>query len=148
MRSKSGFTLIEIILVIVVLGILMAVAIPRFNFNNKLAYTTAKKLADDLRFTRSLAINKGINHYLLLSPSSPYTQYAIFDSSTDPDTQIGETRTIPTGVNCTASTSTFQFNYLGACNSGVDGTVTLVGEGETSVVDITGFTGRAYAYVP
>jgi len=43
MRSKSGFTFIEIVLVLVITGILMAVALPRFNFGRNLARTTAKK---------------------------------------------------------------------------------------------------------
>lgn len=141
MRSKSGFTFIEIVLVLVITGILMAVALPRFNFGRNLARTTAKKITDDLRVTRSKAINEGAVYYLQLSSSSPYTEYAIYDSS---DTQVWETQVIPPEVTCTASTDIFQFNYLGACNDGVDGTITFVAEGQTHTVTITGFTGRAY----
>ena len=141
MRSKSGFTFIEVILVVVIAGILLAVALPRFNFGRNLARTTAKKITNDLRVTRSKAINEGAMYYLQLSPSSPYTEYGIYDSS---DNLVGETQVIPPEVTCTASTDVFQFNYLGACNSGVDGTITCVAEGQTHTITITGFTGRAY----
>ncbi len=143
MRSKSGFTFIEIVLVLVITGILMAVALPRFNFGRNLARTTAKKITNDLRVTRSKAINEGAVYYLQLSqlsPSSPYTEYGIYDSS---DTQVWETQVIPPEVTCTASTDTFHFNYLGACTDG-DETITFVAEGQTHIINITGFTGRAY----
>jgi len=140
-RSKPGFTFIELILTIVIMGIFLAIAIPRFSFGEKRAQTTAKKIASDLRVVRSLAINKGVVYYLQFYNTSPYTEYKIFDVLNN---QVGETRAIPTEVTCTASVSQFSFNYLGACNAGVDGTITLSDAKETHTINITGFTGRAY----
>jgi len=140
MRSKSGFTFIEIILVLVITGILMAVALPRFNFGRNLARTTAKTITDDLRVTRSKAINEGVIYYLQLTSASPYTGYEIYKSGeVDPI----YSKVIPPEVTCTASTDVFHFNYLGACTDG-DGTITFVAESQTHTVTITGFTGRAY----
>jgi len=151
MRSKSGYTFIEVLLVIVIIGIIAAVAMPRFNLGRNLAGTTAKKFTDDLRVARSLAINQGIRYYLQFQ--SPFTEYKIFDPSTDPDTQIGETRVVAPApeVTCTAvddeenNANIFQFNYLGACIGG-DYTITFVAEGQTYVVNIIGFTGRAHCW--
>ena len=141
MRSKPGFTLIEVVTIVAILGIVFLVAYPRFTDVKKLSRTTSRELVTNLRNTRSKAISTGNAHYLKLLPSSPYTEYKIFDNS---DTQVGETQQIPTGVVCTASTDTFLFNYLGSCNNGINGTITLVGEGVTCTVSIVGFTGRAF----
>jgi prepilin-type N-terminal cleavage/methylation domain-containing protein len=148
MRSKPGYTFVEVILAITLVGILSAIAIPRFYNNRKLSYTTARELISDLRTTRGLAISTGFIHYLRLgeididglfsTSSGPYTGYAIFDSLNN---QIGETRAIPDEVNCTASPNTFTFNYLGSCNS--NGTITLDGEGDERIINIVGITGRA-----
>jgi len=138
-KSKRGFTFVEVMVVVVILGIMAAVAIPRFSFNKKLSYTTAKEVVSNLRDARSLAINTGVRHYLELFPSSPYTEYKIFDDS---DTQVGETKAIPDDVTCTASSNTFSFSYLGECNGGISGTVTLAGEGETNYINVIGITGR------
>ena len=141
MRSKPGFTLIEVMTIIAILGVLFLVAYPRFTDVKKLSRTTSRELVADLRDTRSKAISTGNMHYLKLSPPEgpPYTEYGIFDST---NTQIGETQQIPSGVTCTATTDTFSFSYLGSCISGNE-TITLVGEGVTCTVSIVGFTGRA-----
>ncbi len=142
MRCKHGFTLMEVLLVIALFGILALIAVPRFTNVKKLSYTTAKELVGDLRNTRSLAINTGVEHRLkLFPPGGPYTEYKIFDKN---DNQIGDTQQIPNEVICTASTEMFSFNYLGSCNNGTDESITLVSEGETYTVQITGFTGRAF----
>lgn len=142
MKSKPGFTLMEVLTVVILLGILALIAVPRFANAKKLSYTTARELVGDLRNTRSLAINTGVMHYLkLFPPEGPYTEYKIFDSSNN---QIGNTQAIPNEVTCTASTDTFSFNYLGSCNNGTDASITFEGEGETYTVQITGFTGRAF----
>lgn len=142
MRSKHGLTLMEVLMVIVLLGIFALIAIPRFANFKKLSYTTARQIVGDLRNTRSLAINTGITHQLKLFPAGgPYTEYKIFDNS---NSQIGDTQTIPNDVICTATTDTFSFNYLGSCNKGTDGSITLIGEGETYSIQIIGITGRAF----
>jgi prepilin-type N-terminal cleavage/methylation domain-containing protein len=140
MRSKPGFTIVEVLTIVTILGILFMIAYPRFTDVKKLSRTTSRELVTDLRYTRSKAISTGSAYYLKLLPSSPYTEYKIFDHS---DTQVGETQPIPSGVTCTASTNIFSFNYLGSCNNGNNGTITLVGEGVTWTVSVVGFTGRA-----
>ncbi len=51
MRSKTGFTLVEILIVVVILGLLGVIVVPRFS--NASATARASMLADDLRTIRT-----------------------------------------------------------------------------------------------
>jgi len=148
-NRRSGFTLVELLIVIVVMGILAAVAIPRFSSNQRSAYTTVRKIVSDLRYTRSLAISSGNRHYLVFTDqvSGSYTKYKIYKRSNPSDIRIGEVRIIPANVTCTVTSDLgdkFSYNYLGECNdvSGTD-TVTLNDGSETSSAIVVDMTGRA-----
>lgn len=54
MTAKKAFTLVEILIVVVILGILAAIVLPRFS--NATAIARASMLADDLRIFRMQAI--------------------------------------------------------------------------------------------
>jgi len=142
MRNRSGFTAIELLIVVVLVGIFASIAIPRFSSNQRTAYTTARKIVSDIRYARSLSISTGNAHYLqFFQVSGSYREYKIFDNL---NAQIGDTRIIPEIVTCTLSASTFTFNYLGVCNSGSGtDTVTLNDGFETSSVIVVDMTGRA-----
>jgi len=61
MRGKTAFTIIEILIVVVILGIVAAVALPKFS--NASSKARASMLADDLRILRTqIAVFKG-QHY-------------------------------------------------------------------------------------
>lgn len=61
MRSERGFTLIEILVVIAIMGLIAAFALPRFSSAQAKAdmSSTARQLAAGLRSTRSLAMTHG-----------------------------------------------------------------------------------------
>lgn len=143
-RRERAFTLVELILVVLFLGILAAIAVPRLNFSaitRKQADTVARKIVTDLRRTRSLAIfnaaenTTGFN--LNMTGSSSYTGYNIVDANSG---ETVDSHTIDSDIACTGG-ATFQFGPLGNLLTGSDTQLTVSAEGKTFTIDITSATG-------
>lgn len=85
-RSKKGITLIEIMTVVVIVGIVSAMAVPRFqNAFERMRFRSANRdLVSTLRLARSLSVSNKMNYGVMLDPQSKVL--AIFlkaDSSTN-----------------------------------------------------------------
>lgn len=65
-KDIGGFTLIEIVVVIVLLGIITIVAVPQFTntLASKRLYDAIEKLNDDLNYCRDYAISQHTNTYI------------------------------------------------------------------------------------
>ncbi|MCK5450820.1 MAG: prepilin-type N-terminal cleavage/methylation domain-containing protein [Candidatus Omnitrophica bacterium] len=119
-RGNKGFTMIEILLVLVVVGILAAVVIPRVGkggelYNNFLAYTTAHKVAADLRLTRRLAITTGNDHRLEFDVVAGEKVYSLSENDGGWST-ISEVKTIASDVTVSGDSSV-TFSLTGAASS-------------------------------
>lgn len=70
-REKAGFTLIEFVMAIVIVGILVAIAIPRFEsyFVIKLD-GAARKAASDVRYVQQFAVSRHTNSRIEFDASS------------------------------------------------------------------------------
>ncbi|HEX2548914.1 MAG TPA: GspH/FimT family pseudopilin [Gammaproteobacteria bacterium] len=67
-----GFTMLELIIVLVILGIIAAVAIPTWQGTGINVSSEADHLAADLLYTQSLAINSGQRYYWIRTGTNTY----------------------------------------------------------------------------
>jgi len=143
-RQKNAFSLVELILVVIFLGILAAISMPRFSFSavsKQKADCQARKIITDLRRTRALAISDAANNSsgfaLNMVGSVPYSGYEIINLDT---ATAVDSHTINPAVNCTGGAS-FGFGPLGNLLSGSDTELSVSAPGKTFTITIISATG-------
>jgi len=113
--KKKGFSLVEVILTLLILGILSAVILPRFGgqglLGNFALKTTSSQISSDMRFTRQLAITNSVNY--LIQFDFAQKEYRIYKETIAPENQVQDPRKIPTDVSC-SGTGEFTFSPLGS----------------------------------
>lgn len=154
---KSGFTLIESLIVVSILGILLGIGIAAYNvFNrNQILSQTAKNIKEDLRLTQSKALSakkdcgicKGadgvcgntddivLDGWFVSFTSNSYTVYGSCQGA-----QFGQkTVSLPNNVSLNPLPGTIKFQVL---NKGVDPATTITinafGKNQTITVTSTG----------
>ena len=153
--GKSGFSLIETVMVIVIVGILAGLAIPRFDsfFNIKLD-GAVKKLVLDIRYIQQLAVARHENYAITFNTgNNTYRGYRVLDNSPvkDPFTQAYldpwinfNTDAQYSGITIFSADfgglSTVIFDWQGAPSSA--GSVELRCRGNSRVISLTANTAR------
>lgn len=137
---NKGYTILELLAVLSLLGLLTALAVPRFSSQQQWQLETAsRRLAAEIRLLRQEAINSGetckmefyvnINRYTLTLPEGRRHVY------------------LPEGISYVGTTTfsgrppVLEFTSLGRPGTG-GGTVTLDGGGQRRFVIVTPVTGR------
>lgn len=139
-RRNHGFTLIELIVIILVLGILAAVAIPMFFdlnvYRNRAAYD---EVAGAVRYAQKLAVASGCEVQVALTGNSYALQQHATDCSTGTFADISGhpvTRGTFSDITLSPSANSFIFDPMGRS----DQSVSVGVHGRTiSVVAETGY---------
>ena len=156
-RRDDGFTLIEVLVVMVVMGVLMAIAIPSWShYQNKQNYLgSAQLVVSEMRRTQLQAVAQETT-YRVDFATGGRTMSIYRCDITPPSTTcaftLTKTVTLP-GQAATFASPTFTKNdgtsstsaWFYARGTASDGTVTLTRTntgGKTYVVNIEGLTGR------
>ena len=143
-KKRTAFSLAELVIIVMFLGIIAAIAVPRLNFSatsKQKADTIARKILTDLRRTRRLAISNAADNTdgfaLNMTGSSPYSGYEIKNLQ---NAETVDSHTIDSDISCTGGT-TFQFSPLGNLKAGSDTQLAISASGKTFTITITVATG-------
>lgn len=140
MIKAEGFTLIELVVIILVLAILAAVALPKFfnltDYQSRAAYD---EVAGAVRYAQKLAVASGCDVQVNISANSYALQQHSTDCTTGAFATISNhpvTTSTISGVGLASIPSSFVFDAMGRSSSAV--TITVASE-SFSVIAETGY---------
>jgi len=153
--AQAAFTLIELVVVLVLMGTLAALALPRMDTDTFKAATEAQRFASALRYAQSLAMTQGQRHLVQITAPRSYvfktaggTQVKDPFSGTSASTQsLDSAVSFGTLVNITASIIGFDGRGVPYTNSPLAAAslqmqVPVAAGGATRTVTIDPETGR------
>jgi prepilin-type N-terminal cleavage/methylation domain-containing protein len=154
LRPQRGFTIIELVLVIMVIAILATFAAPKLFTTSITTAAQAQQLCNDIKYTQALSMTSGQRYYLIINSS---TTYQIRTRTGTPIilAKGATTQTLAYGISFATLTNLpnnlIEFDGKGSpyIDTALPGTalvatatIPLVGNGQTSTITISPETGR------
>jgi prepilin-type N-terminal cleavage/methylation domain-containing protein len=134
--NPSGFTLIELIVVMIIIGILAATVLPRIDFGSTSSTASvagaANMIASDIRYAQEFAMANRVSKSITFNGSSTYT-FNPPSTGMDPSGRL---------QGATVSSGTFTFNSLGEPTAGGGSSVTVSAGGVSKAITVTAYTGK------
>ena len=145
-KKRTAFSFIELILIVMILGIFAAIAVPRFNYaliTKQKSENITRKIVTDLRLTRELAISDAANNTqgfeLKMIGSAPYSTYEIENADTG-TTVASHTLDSNVSISCPTGT-TFAYGPLGNLETGSATQIIISAEDRNFNITINPATG-------
>jgi type II secretory pathway pseudopilin PulG len=139
-RQKTGYSLAEVIIVVLIIGAMTFIAVPRLNFGalyRQKAGTVAKTIVTALRRTRTMAITRAATNTTGFSLRITGSTYQIIDDS---NSVTVDSLSIDSHISCGGGTQ-FLFGPLGNLRSGSSTGLTVSSEGRTYTITVIAGTG-------
>ena len=128
--DSRGFTMVEIIMVVVLIGILAVSVVPKFVDTSAISLQGgAAMVLADIRYTQELA----------MSTHAPKT--ITFTTSDTFYTVVSQTMNLPSRVSI-SNGATFTFNSLGEPTTGGGSSVEIQAGSSTKTITVENYTGR------
>ncbi len=135
--GSSGFSLIELVMVIVLIGIVMAVAVPKLRKTSDFSLEgSASMIVADIRHAQELAMATHDDKNVVFTLNG--ASYTVETGSDG----VFRTVELPSGVTITSADVTFTFNPLGEPTVGGGSSVTISADSNSKTVTVTNYTGR------
>ena len=141
--DNSGFTLVEIIAVLILLGILSAVAVTRFTDNSAELIGETEIVKGHLRFAQMKAMNASDPWNINFSSSSYSLEENGAASSANLPGEGSATHTLPSGITVSSTINPVSFDNWGSPGATTI-TVTLTDGSNAASITVTKNTG----YIP